>query len=85
MADRRLPALREMVLDRRRRFGEASQLLEPDLKESYGGLRDATILKGVAASWVTDVPHNGYEDSVGFLLDVRDSLHASRERAATAC
>ena len=75
MADRRLPALREMVLDRRRRFGEASQLLEPDLKESYGGLRDATILKGVAASWVTDVPHNGYEDSVGFLLDVRDSLH----------
>jgi hypothetical protein len=58
-----------------RRFGEASQLLEPDLKESYGGLRDATILKGVAASWVTDVPHNGYEDSVGFLLDVRDSLH----------
>ena len=74
MADRRLPALREMVMDRRQRFGEAAQLLEPDLKESYGGLRDATILKGVAASWVTDVPHNGYEDSVGFLLDVRDSL-----------
>lgn len=74
MADRRLPALREMVLERRQRFGEAAQLLEPDLKESYGGLRDATILKGVAASWVTDVPHNGYEDSVGFLLDVRDSL-----------
>lgn len=74
MADRRLPALREMVLDRKQRFGEAAQLLEPDLKESYGGLRDATILKGVAASWVTDVPHNGYEDAVGFLLDVRDSL-----------
>ncbi len=75
MADRRLPALREMVNERRQRFGEASQLLEPDLKESYGGLRDATILRGVAASWVTDVPHNGYEESVGFLLDVRDSLH----------
>lgn len=75
MADRRLPALRELVDDRRARFGEASQLLEPDLKESYGGLRDATILKGVAASWVTDVPHTGWQDSVGFLLDVRDSLH----------
>ena len=74
MADRRLPALRDMVEERRQRFGEAAQLLEPDLKESYGGLRDATILKGVAASWVTDVPHNGYEESVGFLLDVRDSL-----------
>ena len=75
MADRRLPALRDMVDERRRRFGEASQLLEPDLKESYGGLRDATILKGVAASWVTDVPHVGWQDSVDFLLDVRDALH----------
>jgi [protein-PII] uridylyltransferase len=75
MAERRLPELREMVAERRTRFGEASQLLEPDLKESYGGLRDAVILKGVAASWVTDVPHNGWQDSVGFILDVRDSLH----------
>ena len=75
MADRRLPALRQMVDDRRQRFGEASQLLEPDIKESYGGLRDAVILKGIAASWVTDVPHHGWTDSVDFLLDVRDSLH----------
>jgi [protein-PII] uridylyltransferase len=75
MADRRLPELREMVLARRARFGEASQVLEPDLKESYGGLRDATILRGIAASWVTDVPHQGWQDSVDFLLDVRDSLH----------
>jgi len=75
MADRRLPTLREMVEDRKQRFGEASQLLEPDIKESYGGLRDATILKGIAASWVTDVPHQGWADSVDFLLDVRDSLH----------
>jgi [protein-PII] uridylyltransferase len=75
MADRRLPALREMVEDRRLRQGEASQLLEPDIKESYGGLRDAVILKGIAASWVTDVPHQGWADSVHFLLDVRESLH----------
>ena len=82
MADRRLPALREMVVDRRQRFGEVSQLVEPDLKESYGGLRDATILKGVAASWVTDVPHVGWQDSVGFLLDVRDALHRVSGRSA---
>jgi [protein-PII] uridylyltransferase len=82
MADRRLPALHEMVLDRRKRFGEASQLLEPDLKESYGGLRDATILKGIAASWVTDVPHAGWSDAVGFLLDVRDALHRVSGRTA---
>ena len=82
MADRRLPALHEMVLDRRQRFGEVSQLVEPDLKESYGGLRDATILKGIAASWVTDVPHAGWQDSVGFLLDVRDALHRVSGRPA---
>ncbi len=82
MADRRLPALHEMVLDRRQRFGEVSQLVEPDLKESYGGLRDATILKGIAASWVTDVPHGGWQDSVGFLLDVRDALHRVSGRPA---
>ena len=82
MADRRLPALREMVVDRRQRYGEVSQLVEPDLKESYGGLRDATILKGVAASWVTDVPHAGWQDSVGFLLDVRDALHRVSGRPA---
>jgi [protein-PII] uridylyltransferase len=75
MADRRLPALQELVAERRQKYGEASQLLEPDLKESYGGLRDATILKGVAASWVTDVPHSGWQESVGFILDVRDALH----------
>jgi [protein-PII] uridylyltransferase len=75
MADKRLPDLHQLVLDRRQRFGEASQLLEPDLKESYGGLRDATVLAGVAASWVTDVPHQGWQDSVAFLLDVRDALH----------
>jgi [protein-PII] uridylyltransferase len=81
MADRRLPALREMVSDRRMHFGEASQLLEPDLKESFGGLRDATILNGVAASWVTDVPHTGWRDSVAFLLDVRDALHRTPSRS----
>lgn len=81
MAGRRLPALRELVTQRRTRFGEASQLLEPDLKESYGGLRDATILRGVAASWVTDVPHTGWQESVGFLLDVRDALHRTGSRS----
>lgn len=77
MAPKRLPELKVMVDGRRARLGEASQLLEPDLKECYGGLRDATVLRGIAASWVTDVPHGGWEDAVAFLLDVRDALHAS--------
>ena len=82
MADRRLPELRELVLQRRKRFGEASQLLEPDIKEAYGGLRDATILRGVAASWVTDVPHGDWQDGLGFMLDVRDALHRVTGRSS---
>lgn len=74
-AEKRLPELHAMVTERRTRFGELGQMVEPNLKESYGGLRDATILAGISASWITDVPHTGWEDSVGFLLDVRESLH----------
>ncbi len=82
MAERRLPELHELVSERREKFGEASQLLEPDIKESYGGLRDATILAGVRASWLTDVPHGPWGDSVQFLLDVRDALHRVTGRPA---
>lgn len=75
MALDRLMEVRELVRDRRARFGEASQVTEPHLKESYGGLRDATILRGITASWITDVPHSGWEEAERFLLDVRDALH----------
>ena len=43
----RLRALRELEHARRDRFGEASSLLEPDVKESIGGLRDCTDRKSV--------------------------------------
>lgn len=75
LADRRLPELQAMARDRRSRYGELAQMGEPNLKESYGGLRDATILGGIAASWLTDVPHTGWQEAVDFLLDVRESLH----------
>jgi len=75
LAPDRLAELHDLVRARRARFGEASQLGEPNLKESYGGLRDANILEGIRASWVTDVPHTGWQDSVRFLLDTRDALH----------
>lgn len=80
MAPKRLPELKAMVDTRRSRLGEASQLLEPDIKECYGGLRDASVLRGIAASWVTDIPHSGWEESVAFLLDVRDALHLTAGR-----
>ncbi|MEY3278428.1 MAG: hypothetical protein RLZZ426_914, partial [Actinomycetota bacterium] len=42
-ARNRLPELFESVTQRRQRAGDLSHLLEPDLKESYGGLRDFTV------------------------------------------
>ena len=78
----RLPQLREDVLARAERAGELAHLLEPDLKEAYGGLRDTTVLRAVAASWVTDIPHETLVAPHTRLLDVRDALHLTTGRAA---
>ncbi len=77
----RLPALRELVRSRHERVGELAHLSVPDLKEAAGGLRDATVLKALVASWLVDVPHVELEASRGSLLDVRDVLHTSTGRA----
>lgn len=58
-APKRLPALHELCRERAERQGELQYLLEPDLKEARGGLRDATALRAVAASWVADAPAKG--------------------------
>ena len=76
MATQRVGELRELVRSRRQTFGEASYLLEPDLKESYGGLRDAVVLRGLAASWIIDVDHGAPEVAAGTLVDVRDAVQS---------
>ncbi|GLY30154.1 [protein-PII] uridylyltransferase [Kineosporia sp. NBRC 101731] len=73
---RRLPQLLESLDERAERYGEAAHLLEPDLKEARGGLRDVTVLRALAASWVTDRPHGSVDEVHELLLDVRDSLQA---------
>ncbi|MER7202548.1 nucleotidyltransferase domain-containing protein, partial [Streptomyces sp. NPDC000188] len=55
-APKRLPELRDLCDERAERQGELQYLLEPDLKEARGGLRDATALRAVAASWLADAP-----------------------------
>ncbi|MDG9703707.1 [protein-PII] uridylyltransferase [Streptomyces sp. DH37] len=80
-APRRLPELREAVEERARRHGELRFLLEPDLKEARGGLRDATALRAVAASWLADAPRDGLDEARRTLLDVRDALHLTTGRA----
>ncbi|AJP04021.1 protein-PII uridylyltransferase [Streptomyces cyaneogriseus subsp. noncyanogenus] len=80
-APERLPELRELCAERAARQGELQFLLEPDLKEARGGLRDATALRAVAASWLADAPREGLADARRRLLDVRDALHLTTGRA----
>ncbi|MFI5854036.1 [protein-PII] uridylyltransferase [Streptomyces parvulus] len=80
-APKRLPELRDLCAERAERQGELRFLLEPDLKEARGGLRDATALRAVAASWLADAPREGLADARRRLLDVRDALHLVTGRA----
>ncbi|HEX6337737.1 MAG TPA: [protein-PII] uridylyltransferase [Jiangellaceae bacterium] len=80
-ATRRLPKLAAMVRARAEQFGELAHLLEPDLVQAYGGLRDTLALRAVAASWIADRPHlKAVEEAREWLLVVRDSLHRTTGR-----
>ena len=62
-------------------MGELAHASVPDLKEAEGGLRDATVLKALVATWLVDVPHVDLERCRLALLDVRDALHDVAGRA----
>jgi [protein-PII] uridylyltransferase len=80
-ARRQLPALKDLVDRRGERTGELAHASVPDLKESVGGLRDATVLRALVATWLVDVSHADLEPSRLALLDVRDVLHEVAGRA----
>jgi [protein-PII] uridylyltransferase len=73
-ASRLLPGLRDLRRDRARQLGELAFLLEPDIKEAYGGLREGQVLRAVAAAQLGDEPTAELEAAYAFLLDVRDEL-----------
>jgi len=75
-ATRRLPELRGLAGQRAERSGELAFLLEPDLKEARGGLRDALIPWHVAAAQLADPPGEAERAAGALLLDVRGALHA---------
>ncbi|MDQ6522399.1 [protein-PII] uridylyltransferase [Nocardioides sp. LHD-245] len=81
-ARQRLPELRELVRGRHRLVGELAHLSLPDVKEAEGGLRDATVLKSLTATWLVDVPAADLERCRQQLLDVRDLLHEAAGRAS---
>ncbi|TNC16757.1 HD domain-containing protein [Georgenia sp. 311] len=73
-ARRRLPELLASVRERGERHGELAYLIEPDLKEARGGLRDVVVLDALTATWLADRPHGEVDDAAAFLLDVRDAV-----------
>jgi [protein-PII] uridylyltransferase len=49
LGTRYLPDLEAQMRDRHRGVGDVAFLLEPDLKESHGGLRDVNVLRAISA------------------------------------
>src|SRR3954468_23732582 len=79
-ARRRLPEVAEAVRERATRSGELAFLLEPDLKECRGGLRDVHAMTAAALAWVVDAPDERVRDANERLLDVRGELHRRSSR-----
>lgn len=67
--------LRNFSQERSRRSGELAYLLEPDLKESRGGLRDITALRGIAMSDLISVELERIAKAESTLNNAREALH----------
>jgi [protein-PII] uridylyltransferase len=71
----RLGEMHESVVGRHARQGDLAHLIEPDLKEAHGGLRDMSVLRALTAAWLTDRPHGEVDEAYDRILDVRDAIH----------
>jgi [protein-PII] uridylyltransferase len=80
-AKRWLRALSEHTSERHARFGEVAFLLEPDLKEGRGGLRDVHAVElARLASDVIPEPPTEFAGAHDVLLTVRVELHRAAGR-----
>ncbi|HWA68124.1 MAG TPA: [protein-PII] uridylyltransferase [Mycobacteriales bacterium] len=77
---RRLPELLDAVAERAARMGELAFLLEPDLKECRGGIRDVHAITAIASAWVADAPGPAVREAYAWLQDVRCELHRRSAR-----
>ena len=74
-APTRLGELHEACEERAKSSGELAFLLEPDLKEARGGLRDVHAIQAVAAAWVAPAPGPKVRAAYEQILDARHALH----------
>jgi [protein-PII] uridylyltransferase len=79
-AKRNLPDLEKTLLERHERAGELAYLLEPDLKEARGGLRDIQALRAISLSGAVHVPLEKISWAESTLNNVREALHAASGR-----
>lgn len=76
----RLPELKKSLEQRHERAGELAYLLEPDVKEARGGLRDINALRAISLSGATNVPLERISWAESKLNDVRETLHQTSGR-----
>ena len=71
------------MAERRSTAGDVAFLLEPDLKESHGGLRDVSVLRAISAfapllAEYADLA--SMESATALLTDIRVELHRLAQR-----
>jgi [protein-PII] uridylyltransferase len=74
-SDKYLPELEKTLEERYQRNGELAYLLEPDLKESRGGLRDITALRAMHISGALTLPMERISQAESILSTAREALH----------
>ena len=79
-AKENLAGLHKSLQERHVRAGELAYLLEPDLKEARGGLRDIQALRAISSSAAIAVPLEKISWAEGTLNNVRESLHIASGR-----
>lgn len=79
-ARKRLPEVLESLEARHASFAAVSGTLEPDLKESGGGLRDLLLIDALTTAWLADPQRGALDPARTTLLDVRDALQVVTER-----
>ncbi len=77
-----LPLLRAERLRRGELAGDTAYLIEPDLKDGRGGMRDVHVLRSLAVAQLSDEPSAGVEAAYSLLRDVREALHHASGRRA---
>ncbi|WP_375480059.1 [protein-PII] uridylyltransferase [uncultured Jatrophihabitans sp.] len=79
-AAKRVGEMRQLSRARWAIAGEGAFLLEPNLKDSRGGLRDGQAVRALAAAQLVDFPIR-VREAYPVLLDVRGELHRITGRA----